>query len=264
MTNPNLTEIVGVVDKSGSMNDVIVEARSGLRQFVEDQKKCVGQAKLTLTFFDTQFDKRLDGADIQNVVIKDDDYVPSGMTALLDAVGKTIDEVGQRLDKTPEEQRPSQVIFFILTDGQENSSSEYTRDRVKQMIQTQEGTYNWKFIYLGANQNAFEEAEKLGAKRDLAATFAATSKGVSSAFAGASVAACCFRMGGDRSSASRGLSNTVVSNDPSAPQQSKTFVAQGEALLPDDAQAVVDALTGKAKKPEKKTAKPSSAKPTWL
>ena len=211
MTNPELTEIVGVVDKSASMQSIIDEARSGLKQFVEDQKKAPGRAKLTLVFFDTQHRKVFDGVDVQDVSIKDEDYCPSGLTALLDAVGKAIDEVGEILAKTPEEERPGQVIFFILTDGCENSSRDYTRDRVRQMIKTQEDTYNWRFIYLGANQDAFAEAEALGTTKGVVATFAASGKGVSSAYAGVSAAAMTYRSGGDRAMAEVALSKAVAS-----------------------------------------------------
>jgi len=215
MPNPNLTEIIGVVDRSGSMGSVIEEARSGLNSFIDEQKQAEGDARLSLTFFDDVFDRFLDGVPIQDVEkITPEDYYPRGWTALLDAVGKTIDEVGLRLSNTPEDQRPGNVVFFILTDGAENSSKEYTgKGQVKAMIERQEKDYNWQFVFLGCNQDAIREAQNLGIQQDLAATYAAGAQGTGSAFAAASKGIASYRATGDRAMFSCTLQANVLHDD---------------------------------------------------
>ena len=110
-------------------------------------------------------------------------YVPAGMTALLDAVGRTIDAVGQRLSDTPEAERPGKVIVAILTDGLENASKDYSRGKVSEMIQHQRDVYKWEFIFLAANQDAIASARSISIHAHDAMPFQSTGEGVRHAYA---------------------------------------------------------------------------------
>lgn len=161
----DLTEIIFILDKSGSMQSVVDETIIGFNTFINDQKKLPGEAKLTLKLFSTYGHEEIiyDGTPVQecenlSFLI----YVPNGFTALLDAIGNTIKEVGERLNKTKEDERPEKVIMVILTDGQENDSRKYSSDRIKSMIEHQTSKYSWEFVYLGANQDAFANSALIG------------------------------------------------------------------------------------------------------
>ena len=156
----NLTDITVVMDRSGSMMSCRDDAEGGFNSFVEQQKKEPGKALLTLVQFDTQYEFVHQGKPIEEV--GKFTLVPRGGTALLDAVGRAINETGARLDKMPEHEKPGLVIVVIITDGHENSSKEFTKDTVRRLIEQQQNIYNWQFTYLGANQNAFAEAGKMG------------------------------------------------------------------------------------------------------
>lgn len=163
-----LTEIVCVVDKSGSMSSVRNDAVGAFNTFLDEQKKLPGTAKLTLTLFDTDYRIVHDGVDIQKVPNLDDkSYVPGGSTALLDAAGRTIDKVGERLVNTPEAERPEKVIMVILTDGEENSSKEYSREQLMAKINHQRDTYKWEFIFLAANQDAIQAGQGIGIQHNI-------------------------------------------------------------------------------------------------
>jgi len=158
------TEIVCVIDKSGSMGAVTKDSISGFNEFLKQQKKLPGNAKFTLVLFDTNYKVVCDGVNIEDAEsLTEKTYQPSGLTALLDAVGKTIDSVGERLSSSSD--KPDKVIVAILTDGEENASTEYKLETIKSKIEHQQNNYAWEFIYLGANQDSFLEAGKLGIKR---------------------------------------------------------------------------------------------------
>lgn len=157
-----LTEIVCVIDRSGSMDSIRSDAIGGFNAFLKGQKEVEGEALLSLVLFNDTYEMVQESTDIQNVPALDEEtYVPSGTTALLDAVGRTIDDLGHRLSNIPEDERAGKVIVAILTDGLENTSRVYTYEKVSEMIQHQKEVYKWEFIYLGANQDAFKEAERL-------------------------------------------------------------------------------------------------------
>lgn len=155
----DLTDITVVLDRSGSMASCRADAEGGLNTFIDKQKKEPGSAIFTLVQFDDKYDFVHRGIPISEV--PKCTLEPRGSTALLDAVGKAIAETGQRLKAMPENQRPGLVVFVIVTDGGENSSVEYRKDQIKQMIALQQNVYKWQFTFLGANQDAFAEAGSL-------------------------------------------------------------------------------------------------------
>ncbi len=168
--NANLIDITLVVDRSGSMQSIRDDAEGGVNAFITDQAKQPGDARLTLVQFDDEYEFLHKGTSISQV--PNFTLVPRGSTALLDAVGRAINETGERLAKTNESDRPGLVIFVIITDGQENSSKEFSKDQIKTMVQHQQKTYGWHFTFLGADQDAFAEAGALGIDANGAASFA--------------------------------------------------------------------------------------------
>jgi uncharacterized protein YegL len=166
----DLTDITLVVDRSGSMEAIRSDAEGGVNAFVAEQVKQPGEALLTLVQFDTEYEFLHRGVPVQQVPPYE--LVPRGMTALLDAVGRAINETGERLAKMKEEDRPGLVVFVVMTDGQENSSKEFSKDQIKQLITQQQTKYQWHFTFLGANQDAFAEAGALGIVAAGAANFA--------------------------------------------------------------------------------------------
>lgn len=167
--NKNLTDITLVVDRSGSMHQIREDAEGGINSFIAEQGKQPGEALLTLVQFDTEFEFVHRGMPLPQV--PKFELVPRGSTALLDAVGTAIRGSGERLASMNEPDRPGLVIFVIVTDGMENSSHQFTRAQIKEMIQHQQQTYAWQFIFLGANQDAFAEAGQIGIDRFGAAPF---------------------------------------------------------------------------------------------
>lgn len=177
------SEIICIIDRSGSMASIANDAIGGFNTFLEDQKKVEGEATLTFVQFDTEYEVIHENKPLNDVPILDNKtFQPRGATALLDAVGKTIDNTGKRLSNTPESNRPDKVIIAILTDGEENSSKQYNLSKIKEMIQHQKEKYQWEFIFLGANQDAFAEAAKIGIDVNDTFNFASTGKGIRSAY----------------------------------------------------------------------------------
>lgn len=157
------TEIAIVLDESGSMQSTKQDAIGGFNQFLEDQKKLPGIANLTLAKFNTTYTLTYPPTVLTNIPhLTDNDYNPGGGTALLDAMGRTIDELGDRLSKLTEENRPSKVIVVIITDGEENSSRNFTRFQINDKIKIQEDVYKWKFVFIGSNQDAIATAASYG------------------------------------------------------------------------------------------------------
>jgi hypothetical protein len=176
--NKNLTEIIFLLDRSGSMAGLEGDTIGGFNGFINKQKELEGDTLVTAVLFDDQNEILWNGIKAEQARLTKKDYYVRGMTALLDAVGKTILDVGYRLSKTPEEERPGKVIFVITTDGLENASKEYSYGKVKELIRHQQKKYNWEFIFLGANIDAAEEADSLGINVENAFSFEASEKGV--------------------------------------------------------------------------------------
>lgn len=162
--NKNLTEIIFIIDKSGSMLGLTDDTIGGFNSVLESQREGVdGEAVVTTVLFNGTVTKLHDRVDVREVEpMTKKQYIASGGTALLDAIGQTIDEVQKRIDNTPEDERPGNVICAITTDGQENASRTYTKDRVKKMIEHQTKGHGWDFLFLGANMDAVSEAASIG------------------------------------------------------------------------------------------------------
>jgi uncharacterized protein YegL len=175
----DLTYIAYILDRSGSMQPLAGDAIGGFNAFLSSQQAQPGRAHFTLVLFDHEYLVPVTHMDIAQVSPLDSQsYVPRGQTALLDAIGRTIDEVGQQLAATPEEQRPSKVIVAIFTDGLENASRRYTHAQISAMIRRQQEVYSWEFLFLAANQDAVASAAKLSIPAANAMNFAATPTGV--------------------------------------------------------------------------------------
>lgn len=193
----NHDEIICIIDKSGSMEPRRADAIGGFNRFLEDQKKIGTNARLTLVLFDDKRDVVYSGKEISHVKPLDAfSYAPGGSTALLDAVGYTIDRVGDRLSAMHENERPRKVIVAILTDGEENASREYTIGQVSRMIEHQRHKYNWEFFFLGANANVWTTAHQLNIPKSNAFMYdAKSSMGMARGFASYSNTVAASRMG---------------------------------------------------------------------
>lgn len=180
----NTVEIVIIMDRSGSMDTVRDDAIGGFNTFLEAQKALPGEAFLTVVQFDNLYEVPVPRTDIKKVrPLTRETFQPRGSTALLDAVGKTINDLGVQLAELPEAQRPSKVIVAILTDGEENASSYYGKERIKEMIEHQTKKYNWEFFFLSAGPDAFAEAHSMGVAARNTTSYVATQGGTRTVYA---------------------------------------------------------------------------------
>lgn len=192
------SEILCVIDESGSMGVLRNEAIGGFNTFLEDQKKVKGAANLTMATFNSAGSYRVvyDNVDIQNVKpLNTENYRPGGMTALYDAVAQTMKTAGDRLANTPEKEKPEYVIVAIVTDGDENNSKEHTHAQIAEMIKHQTDKYSWKFVFLAAGMDAKEVATGLNIGSQNAFQFDATPKGVATSYEGMTRATTNYRAG---------------------------------------------------------------------
>jgi len=184
------THIAVLLDRSGSMGDIKDDAIGGFNCFLKEQKAAGANATLTLVQFDTEStDVVHESMPILEVPdLNHQTFQPRGGTPLLDALGQTIDSTGRALAAIPEANRPNKVVFVVITDGQENSSHQHTKTSVKERIDHQSSRYNWQFVFLGANQDAFDEAGAVGIAMGNAANFAPARMQVAFAATAANVA----------------------------------------------------------------------------
>lgn len=173
-----LTEVIFILDRSGSMAGLEKDTIGGFNSFVEKQMKQEGEARITAVLFDNEYELLWDSVNAEDARLTEKEYYVRGSTALYDAVGKTILYVSSRIELTAEEERPEKVIFVIITDGLENSSKEFTYYKVKQMIHRQQTRHNWEFLFFGANIDAVKEADLIGISFCCAFNYAATREGV--------------------------------------------------------------------------------------
>ena len=190
----NLTEMVFILDRSGSMQNLTTDTIGGFNSMIENQKSEDGEAYVTTVLFDDNYELLHNHVNIQDIKpITSKEYYARGMTALLDAIGKTINTIGNRLSNTPEDERPDKVIFVITTDGLENASREFNKKTVREMIEHQQDKYSWTFMFLGANMDAVSEAASLGINTDFAKTYTASNIGTQSVYTSMSKAMSCAR-----------------------------------------------------------------------
>jgi hypothetical protein len=179
----NHTEIICIIDKSGSMEPITVESIEGFNNFLNEQKNEEGTASVTLYLFNDNLNIIYENYSIDSApYLNLNNYNPTGNTALLDALGTVIDSTGVRLSKTPENLRPEKVLVCILTDGRENQSRIYGRTEILKKITHQTVHYNWVFVFLGANQDSFAEAERIGISKDYTSGFNSSKAGTTAGF----------------------------------------------------------------------------------
>jgi uncharacterized protein YegL len=192
----NLTELVFILDRSGSMSGLEQDTIGGFNSMLEKQKKEEGEAFVTTVLFDNNYELLHDRYNIKYIKpLTRDEYYVGGSTALLDAVGKTINKIDRSIASTIESERPSKVVFVIITDGMENSSHEYNHKIIKQMIEYHKSNDLWEFIFLGANIDAIETATSFGISEDRAVNFCSDSVGTELNYKVISEAVSCFRQG---------------------------------------------------------------------
>ena len=173
-----LTELVMILDRSGSMSGLEADTIGGFNGMIEKQKKEDGEAYVSVILFDDQSEVIYDRVDIGKVEpMTDRQYYVRGCTALLDAVGDAIHHIGNIHKYAREEDVPEKTIFIITTDGMENASRRYNYNKVRRMIERQKEKYNWEFIFLGANIDAAAEAAKIGIGASRAARYECDSAG---------------------------------------------------------------------------------------
>jgi hypothetical protein len=175
-------EIIVVLDRSGSMDSIKKQTIDGFNEFVDTQRDNGAYTRITLVQFDHEYQMVYEAKKIGKVEpLNDHLYVPRGMTALLDAVGHTVKLTKKRFDHL-KKGAPDKTIFVIITDGYENSSVKYTKEKVFKKVRKMEKDYGWEFVYLGANQDAIAEARQYGIAEKRAMTFAGDEEGVKNMF----------------------------------------------------------------------------------
>lgn len=175
MTNPEFTVIQAIIDRSGSMQEIRSDAEGGFNAFVADQRAQPGSCRLSLAQFDDQYE--VVHVDVPIDEVPPLQILPRGTTAMLDAIGRTVIDLGARLAALPEDQRPGTVLVCIVTDGLENASQEFSYQSVRDLIVQQEQQYSWTFIYLGAGQDAIEQGARMGIAPQRSLTYGRDSSG---------------------------------------------------------------------------------------
>jgi uncharacterized protein YegL len=184
---PIQTELLFILDRSGSMESMRQAAIDGFNQFLRDQQAAPDSARLTLLQFDDQLETPIDALPLPEVTtLTPDTFVPRGSTALLDAVGHGIDTLGKRLAALPADQRPRNVIVAILTDGHENSSTRYTWKDVSARIAHQRDKYDWDFFFLGAGPDAIASAGRMRIGRRFSSGYTADDAGMGASYSAVS------------------------------------------------------------------------------
>ena len=185
------TEIVYILDRSGSMGGLEADTIGGFNSMMEKQKKTGEKAVVSTVLFDDECEVLHDRISIDRVEkMTDEDYYVRGCTALLDAVGGAIHHIGNVHKYARSEDRPEKTIFVITTDGMENASSHYSYDKVQKMVKRQQKKYGWEFIFIGANIDAYAEAQRFGIRKDRAVNYVCDDIGTANVYAGVSKAVC--------------------------------------------------------------------------
>lgn len=195
--NPELTELVFVLDRSGSMSGMERAVIDGFNKLVEKQRREPGRALVSVELFDDRFDVVYDRAELGQVrPLTEREYFTRGCTALLDAVGRAIRHIARKQREARPAERPGHTLFVINTDGYENASREYTRERIREMVREEESQYGWEFLFLGANIDSYGEAGALGIRAEMTCNVVADAGGVEANFESVAEAARCLRATG--------------------------------------------------------------------
>jgi Mg-chelatase subunit ChlD len=202
------TDITILLDRSGSMRSVKESMEEAFRVFLDENRK-MKSTRITLVQFDDVNDQDVVINDVPIGNVEKLDLKPRGNTPLLDAFCKTIDATGKRLSRMHPDDRPDQVMMVVITDGEENASKTYRRQDVFNRVTNQRDNYNWQFLYLGANQDSFAEAQSFGIPIGWTLNFKAHKSGVSSAYAAMSNVAAAY-----------------TTNDPGARGLTKSFTPE--------------------------------------
>ncbi len=214
----NLTEIVYILDRSGSMGGLEADTIGGFNAMMEKQKKTGEQAIVSTVLFDDDTEVIHDRIPIEKVEkMTDRQYYVRGCTALLDAVGGAIHHIGRIHKHMSEEERPNKTVFVITTDGYENASSHYTREKIEKMVRKQQKKYGWEFIFIGANIDAYAEAQKYGIRKDRTVNYVSDKVGTETVYRGVSNVMCRMMMSSTRVEAdeilNEGSWHTEIDND---------------------------------------------------
>lgn len=178
MTNPDYTALLFIIDESGSMYNIAQDMEGGIATLLEEQSRLPGKLTVDVAYFDTDFryDQSLVAAAEAEIKI-----VPKGGTSLHDAIVRASAQFGTTLGDLPADERPGTVLVVVVTDGFENSSREATKADVKEIISHQQNTYNWNFVFLGANQDAVLTGQSFGLRSGASLTYTASPAGVANA-----------------------------------------------------------------------------------
>ncbi len=189
-----ITEMVFIIDKSGSMAGMEEDTVGGFNAMIEKQKKLDGKCYVSTVLFSNRSSVLHDRIDIQKIEpLTEREYCVGGGTALLDAIGGAIHHIGNVHKYARNEDVPEHTIFVITTDGMENASCEYDSERVKQMIRRQEERYGWEFLFVAANIDAVETARNIGIRRERAANYKQTREGTHKVYEAVEYAMCSLR-----------------------------------------------------------------------
>lgn len=200
------TEIVYILDRSGSMSGLEVDTIGGFNSMMEKQKKTGEKAVVSTVLFDDECEVIHDRVPIEKIEkMTDKQYYVRGCTALLDAVGGAIHHIGNVHEYAREEDRPEKTIFVITTDGMENASSRYSREKIEKMVKKQQKKFGWEFIFIGANIDAYAEAQKYGIRKDRTVNYVSDGTGTGIVYDGVSKAVCSVMMADNVKEAERSL-----------------------------------------------------------
>ena len=189
-----LTELVFILDRSGSMSGLEQDTIGGYNALLKKQKAEPGEAVVTTVLFDDHYDLLHDRINLKGIApITDKEYFVRGCTALLDAIGRTVDKIANAQLHTAKEERAEKVMFVITTDGMENASREYNHSKIKTMIERQKEKYGWEFLFIGANIDAVETASQFGISADRAANYCADGAGTNVMYEAINETVCCAR-----------------------------------------------------------------------
>ena len=192
----NISELVFILDRSGSMHGLEADTIGGFNSTIEKQKAVGGTCYVTTVLFDDRFERIHDRTELQKIVpMSEKEYSVRGCTALLDALGSTIRHIASIHRYARPEDVPAHTTFVIMTDGMENASRHYNSDEVKAMIEHEREKYGWEFLFLAANIDAVESAARIGIRRDRAVDYLADAEGTSLAYETVADAVCAQRLG---------------------------------------------------------------------